>query len=354
MTLLFSPIRLRGLTVRNRIFMSPMCQYSSLDGLPTDWHLVHLGSRAVGGAGLVMVEATAVSPEGRITPADSGMWSDQHGQAFRRIADFVRGQGAAAGIQLAHAGRKASTDVPWRSGGPLSAQQGGWQPLAPTALPFAAGHPEPREMTRQDMEEVIGQFVRAARRSLAAGFQVVEIHMAHGYLLHSFLSPISNRRCDEYGGSFQNRARLPLAVARAVRNEWPADLPVFVRISAADWLEGGWDLSQSVSFSRLLKEVGIDLVDCSSGGLSPDANIPVGPGFQTPFAAKIREQAGIATAAVGMITDPVQAEHVLRTGQADAVVLARAFLRDPYWPLRAARELGGEADWPLQYLRARV
>jgi 2,4-dienoyl-CoA reductase-like NADH-dependent reductase (Old Yellow Enzyme family) len=354
MTLLFSPIRLRGLTVRNRIFMSPMCQYSSLDGLPTDWHLVHLGSRAVGGAGLVMVEATAVSPEGRITPADSGMWSDQHGQAFRRIADFVRGQGAAAGIQLAHAGRKASTDVPWRGGGPLSAQQGGWQPLAPTALPFAPGHPEPREMPRQDMEEVIGQFVRAARRSLAAGFQVVEIHMAHGYLLHSFLSPISNRRCDEYGGSFQNRARLPLAVARAVRNEWPADLPVFVRISAADWLEGGWDLSQSVSFSRLLMEVGIDVVDCSSGGLSPDANIPVGPGFQTPFAAKIREQAGIATAAVGMITDPVQAEHVLRTGQADAVVLARAFLRDPYWPLRAARELGGEADWPLQYLRARV
>jgi 2,4-dienoyl-CoA reductase-like NADH-dependent reductase (Old Yellow Enzyme family) len=350
---LFSPLRLRELEFRNRIFVSPMCQYSSLDGLPTDWHLVHYGSRAVGGAALVMVEATAVAPEGRISPADSGIWSDEHATAFERIARFIREQGAVAAIQLAHAGRKASVDVPWRGGKPLAPGEGGWQPLAPSAVPFGPGVQPPHALSAEEIETVVAQFAAAARRALAAGFQVVEVHMAHGYLLHEFLSPLSNRRGDEYGGSLDSRLRLPLRVAKAVRDLWPAKLPVFARISATDWVEGGWDLAQSIELSRRLKDAGIDLVDCSSGALVPEAKMPAGPGFQVPFAAAIRREAGIATGAVGYITEPCQAEQIVATGEADAVLLAREMLRDPYWPLRAARHLGVSGSWPNQYLRAK-
>ncbi len=353
MSRLFSLLQLRTLTFRNRIFVSPMCQYSSLDGYPSDWHLVHLGSRAVGGAGLVMVEATAVSPEGRISPDDSGIWSDAHAEAFAPIARFIREQGAAAGIQLAHAGRKASTDRPWQGGGPLGPDQRGWQPIAPSPLPFAHGHPVPREATAADLEAVRSQFEAAARRARAAGFQVIEVHLAHGYLLHEFLSPLSNLRKDEYGGGLENRMRFPLSITRAVRDIWPQDLPVFVRISATDWAEGGWDLEQSVELCRRLKEQGIDLIDCSSGGLVPDAVIPAGPGFQTPFAAAIRKEAGIATGTVGFITDPAQAEQIVATGLADVVFLARAMLRNPYWPLEAAKALKVDIPWPVQYLRAK-
>jgi 2,4-dienoyl-CoA reductase-like NADH-dependent reductase (Old Yellow Enzyme family) len=336
---------------RNRVFVSPMCQYSSRDGLPNDWHMVHLGSRAVGGAGLVCVEATGVSPEGRISPGDTGLWSEAHTRAFEPIASFIKSQGARAAIQLAHAGRKASTDVPWRGGKFLSEEQGGWQTLAPSAVPFG-DWPAPREMTRDDVETVVIQFADAARRALTAGFDVVELHMAHGYLLHEFLSPLSNRREDEFGGSLENRARFPLRVAEAVRAVWPDHLPLFARISATDWVEGGWDLEQSVQLSRWLKARGVDLVDCSSGGLVPGARIPVEPGYQVPFAETIRREASVATGAVGLITEPEQAEEIVATGKADAVFLARAVLRDPYWPLHAARQLGAEASWPVQYGRA--
>ncbi len=354
MSRLFTPLKLRGLQLRNRVFVSPMDQYSSREGLATDWHFVHLGSRAVGGAGLVMVEASAVSPEGRISPLDSGIWSQDHARAFRRITAFMREQGAVAGIQLAHAGRKASTAAPWRGGVPLAPEDGGWVPQGPSALAFGEGYPVPRELGPAEIDTVVEHFAAATRYAREAGFEVVEVHMAHGYLLHSFLSPLSNHRMDEYGGSFENRLRLPLRVARAVREAWPDELPVMVRISATDWVEGGWDLEQSVALADRLRELGVDLVDCSSGGLVPDAVIPTGPGFQTPFAQAIRERVGIATAAVGLITEPVQAEHVLCTGQADAVFLGRVLLRDPYWPLRAAAVLGAEIQWPVQYARARV
>jgi 2,4-dienoyl-CoA reductase-like NADH-dependent reductase (Old Yellow Enzyme family) len=329
-----------------------MCQYSSVDGLPNDWHLVHLGSRAVGGAGLVMVEATGVSPEGRISPNDTGIWSDLHTKAFQAIASFIKSQGAVAGIQLAHAGRKASTDVPWRGGQPLKESEGGWQTMAPSPLPFTDGHPVPRQMTEQDIKMVITQFADAARRSLEAGFELVELHMAHGYLLHEFLSPLSNRREDEYGGDFEARIRFPLEVVAAVREVWPAHSPVFVRISATDWAEGGWELAQSVEFARRLGSIGVDLVDCSSGGLVPGVRIPVGPGYQTPFAAAIRRETGIATGAVGMITEAAQAEQIVSTNEADAVFLARAMLRDPYWPRHAAKALGVDISGPVQYGRA--
>ncbi|MET0624921.1 MAG: NADH:flavin oxidoreductase/NADH oxidase [Pyrinomonadaceae bacterium] len=351
MSRLFSAFSLRGLEFRNRVFVSPMCQYSSRDGLPNDWHMVHLGSRAVGGAGLVCVEATAVSPEGRISPGDTGLWSDEQARAFEPIASFVKSQGARAAIQLAHAGRKASTEVPWRGGKHLSEAHGGWQTLAPSAVPFG-DWPAPREMTRADIEAVAVQFADAARRALASGFEVVELHMAHGYLLHEFLSPLSNRREDEFGGSLENRARFPLQVAEAVRAVWPDELPLFARISATDWVEGGWDLAQSVQLSRWLRERGVDLIDCSSGGLVPGARIPVAPNYQVPFAETIRKEAGVATGAVGLINEPSQAEEIIATGKADAVFLARAELRDPYWPLHAARELGAEAHWPVQYDRA--
>ena len=354
MSALFSPLTLRSVTFRNRIFVSPMCQYSSHDGMPTDWHLVHLGSRAVGGAGLVMVEATAVSPEGRISPDDSGIWDDRHVEGFAPITRFIAEQGAVPGIQLAHAGRKASTDQPWRGGLPLGPEARGWQPVAPSPRPFGADYPVPRELTVEEMDDVVRQFREGARRALAAGFRVVEIHMAHGYLLHEFLSPLSNRRTDEFGGSLENRIRLPLRVARAVREAWPAELPLFVRISATDWVEGGWDLDQSVVLSRKLREAGVDLIDCSSGFLTPEADIPFGPGFQTPFATAIRRETGVATGTVGFITQPAQAEQIVATGLADAVLLAREMLRDPYWPLHAARSLGVNVPWPPQYERAKL
>jgi 2,4-dienoyl-CoA reductase-like NADH-dependent reductase (Old Yellow Enzyme family) len=353
MSQLFSPLRLRDVTFRNRIFVSPMCMYSAENGVPNDWHLVHLGSRAVGGAALVMVEATGVSAEGRISPGDTGLWNDAQVEAFRRITEFIALRGAVPGIQLAHAGRKASTHVPWKGGRPLAAHEGAWTTLAPSALPFDEGFPAPREMTASDIERVVSEFADAAGRAVRAGFRVVEIHAAHGYLLHEFHSPLSNRRTDMYGGSLENRTRLTLRIAEAVRSVWPAGWPLFVRISATDWVEGGWDLSQSIELSKLLKRAGVDLVDCSSGGNVPKAKIPLGPGYQVPFAEAIRREAGIATGAVGMITEPRQAEEIVARGRADAVIMARAFLRDPYWPLHAAEELGADVEWPVQYVRAK-
>ncbi|MCE5334697.1 MAG: NADH:flavin oxidoreductase/NADH oxidase [Desulfobacteraceae bacterium] len=353
MSVLFTPFRLRDVEFKHRVFVSPMCQYSSRDGMPGYWHLVHLGSRAVGGAALVMVEATSVSPEGRITPFDSGLWSSAHANAFSRIVAFLKSNGAVPGIQLAHAGRKASVDVPWRGDVPLDPASGGWEPIAPSAIPFDEKSPVPREMSGKDVCGVLEQFRESVRLSCGAGFEVLEIHMAHGYLLHEFLSPLSNRRTDEFGGSFENRIRFPLIVAETVRKIWPEKYPLFVRISCTDWVEDGWDLEQSIEFCRKLKEVGVDLIDCSSGALVPYASIPAGPGFQVPFAAAVRREADIPTGAVGFITDPAQAEQVVATGQADVVFLARQLLRDPYWPLRAAHELRAEVTWPDQYLRAK-
>ncbi len=354
MSHLFSPLTLRGITFRNRVFVSPMCQYSSVDGLPTAWHLVHLGSRAVGGAGLVVMEATAVTPEGRITFADQGLWSDAHAQALRPITAFLKSHGAVPGIQIAHAGRKASTDLPWLGGGPLDARHpNGWVPQAPSALPFGPHFQTPSALGTQDIDALIKAFAAAATRALAAGFEVLELHMAHGYLLHEFLSPLSNQRTDAYGGDLTNRMRVPLAVTRAVRAVWPESLPLFVRISATDWKEGGWDPEQSVALAAALKTLGVDLVDCSTGGLVPDARIPAGPGFQTPFATRIREKTGLPTGAVGLITDALQAEQIVATGLADCVFLGRELLRDPYWPLHAARTLHAEIPWPPQYERAK-
>jgi len=350
---LFTPLRLRETTLRNRIAVSPMCQYSAQEGLPTKWHLVHLGSRAVGGAGLVIAEAGAVLPEGRISPDDTGLWSDAHAEAWAPIARFIKEQGTVPAVQLAHAGRKASTEAPWRGGGPAGEGARGWQPVAPSPLPFAEGYPVPRELEADEITAVVGAFRDAARRAEEAGFEVVEIHMAHGYLLHQFLSPLTNRRTDEYGGTLENRMRLPLEVARAVREAFPVERPVLARISATDWVEGGWDLEQSVVFARELREAGVDLVDCSSGGTVPDAKVPLAPGYQVPFAEAIRERAGVMTGAVGLITEPAQAEAIVAGGKADLVLLARQLLRDPYWPLHAAQALGVEVPWPSQYLRAR-
>ena len=351
MSHLFSPLSLRGVTFRNRVFVSPMCQYSGADGFPSDWHLVHLGSRAVGGAGLIVMEATAVAPEGRISPDDLGIWSDAHAGAYRRINAFVEGAGAVAGIQLAHAGRKASTSAPWKGGGPEGGPTG-WPPVATSPIPFGPGYPTPRELTAAEVEALPALFAAAATRSVAGGFRVAELHMAHGYLLHQFLSPITNLRKDSFGGSLENRMRVPLAVAAAVRAVWPAEFPLFVRISATDWVEGGWDLPQSIQFVKELKRAGVDLIDVSTGGLVPTAKIPAGPGFQVPFAEAIRREAGIPTGAVGLITAPEQAEQIVATGQADAVLLGREFLREPYWPLSAARKLGADFPRPLPYQRA--
>lgn len=353
MSQLFRPLKMRDVTFKNRIFVSPMCQYSSNGGSPTDWHLVHLGSRAVGGAALVIVEATAISPEGRISQDDSGIWADKHIAGFRRITQFVESQGSLPGIQLAHAGRKASTQAPWLGGGSLLPEDGGWQTIAPSPIPFDNGYPTPKEMSLSRMETIITRFGEAAERSLEAGFKVLEIHMAHGYLLHEFLSPLSNQRNDKYGGNFDNRVRFPLEVVEQVRNVWPEHLPLFVRISATDWVEKGWSLDQSIELARRFKQSGVDLVDCSSGGLLPRVNVPTGPGYQTPFAANIRREAHIPAGAVGMITNPEQAEHIIVTGQADAVLLARQMLRDPYWPLHAATALGEDIPWPKQYRRAK-
>jgi 2,4-dienoyl-CoA reductase-like NADH-dependent reductase (Old Yellow Enzyme family) len=353
MAQLFSGLHLRTITFKNRVFVSPMCQYSSVDGMPNDWHLVHLGSRAVGGAALVIVEATAVSPEGRVSPWDTGIWSDAQAVAFERITEFIKAQGAVACLQLAHAGRKASTDLPWRGGAAISEKDGGWQPLAPSAVAFDGNSPMPRAMNADDIEAVTDRFASAAKRCLAAGFEVVELHMGHGYLLHEFLSPLSNLRDDEWGVSPEGRFRFPLKVVEAVRNVWPERLPLFVRISCTDWVRGGWDLAQSIKLCRHFKERGVDLIDCSSGGLVPDAVIPVGPGYQTPLAAAIRREVGIPTATVGCITSPAQAEQIVATGQADAVAMARELLRDPYWPLHAARSLDMDLLWPPQYRRAK-
>jgi len=352
MSKLFEKYKLRGIEFRNRIWVSPMCQYSSEDGMPTDWHLVHLGSRAVGGAALVIQEATAVSPEGRISPSDAGIWSDAHTEAYKKITAFIKSQGAIAGIQLAHAGRKASTTVPWNGDGKVDENEGGWETVAPSAIAFNENYPLPREMTLSDIEQATNDFVAGAKRSVEAGFEVIEIHAAHGYLFHEFLSSLSNKRTDEYGGSLENRMRFPLEVSKRVREAVPENLPVFVRISATDWTEDGWDLEQSIEFCKRLKEIGIDLIDVSTGGNVPHARIPVAPNYQVPFAAEIRKQVGIATAAVGMITEPTQAEEILQKGEADAVLLAREFLREPYFPFRAARELGGSVDVPKQYGRA--
>lgn len=330
-----------------------MCQYSSEGGLPTEWHMVHLGSRAVGGAGAVIVEATGVSREARISPADSGLWSEGHADAFEPIAAFIRAQGAVPAIQLAHAGRKASTAPPWEGGGLVTPARGGWIPLAPSALPFAEGYATPREMNPSDIRQVVEQFARGARLALRAGFDVVELHFAHGYLIHEFLSPLSNQRTDSYGGPLANRMRLALEIARAARAEWTPNLPLFARISATDWADGGWDLPEAIELSRALKAAGVDLIDCSSGGLVPKARIPLGPGYQVPFAEAIRKEARVATGAVGLITKPEQAESIVASGQADVVLLARELLRDPYWPLRAAKALGAEIPWPRQYARAR-
>jgi 2,4-dienoyl-CoA reductase-like NADH-dependent reductase (Old Yellow Enzyme family) len=350
---LFDPLTIRDLTLPNRILVSPMCEYSSSDGFANDWHLVHLGSRAVGGAALTMTEATAVTAAGRISPADLGIWSDRHVDGLARVVRFVRSQGSAAGIQLAHAGRKGSTSLPWD--GPLRAvppSEGGWQVCGPTAEPFANGYPTPVPLTAGGIAAIVDAFAAATARALDAGFDVVEVHAAHGYLIHEFLSPLSNSRTDGYGGSFAQRVRLCVEIVDAVRRVWPAARPLFVRISATDWADGGWDIDQSVMLARLLRDHGADLIDCSSGGNVSTARIPVAAGYQVSFAERIRREAEVATGAVGLITTPQEANEILTSGRADCVLLARELLRDPYWPLRAARELGHAASWPKQYLRA--
>jgi 2,4-dienoyl-CoA reductase-like NADH-dependent reductase (Old Yellow Enzyme family) len=354
MSKLFSPLTLRKTRFRNRIFVSPMCQYSAIDGMANPWHLVHLGSRAVGGASLVIVEATGVCPEGRITPGCLGLWSDAQRDALMPISEFIKQQGAVPGIQIAHAGRKASCDSPWNGSHFLSPENGGWQTVAPSAIALTPAHATPTALSKAEIQEIAELFMVATRRALEAGFEVIELHCAHGYLLNSFLSPLTNHRDDEYGGSLANRCRLPLAIAKAMREFWPEDKPMFVRISASDWVEGGWDIGQSIQLAKWLKAIGIDLIDCSSGGLILDAKIPVGSGYQTQLAAEIRQHAEMTTGAVGMITSAAQAEHILVTGQADAVLLARELLRDPYWPLKAARELGADIEWPIQYARAKL
>ena len=351
-SLLFEPLRLRAVTLRNRIAVSPMCQYSAVDGFANDWHLVHLGSRAVGGAGLVVMEATAVEPRGRITPFDMGIWKDDHVDFLARIARFLQSQGAVAGIQLAHAGRKASTARPWDGGKLLGESEGGWQPVAPSAVAFHEGDPAPHELSVDEIHGIVEAFAAAARRALAAGFQLVEIHAAHGYLAHEFLSPLSNRRQDQYGGSLENRMRFALETVEAVRAVWPQNLPLFVRISSTDWVPGGWDIADSVELARCLKPLGVDLVDCSSGGSSPAQQVQLGPGYQVPFAERIRREAGIRTGAVGLITSAQQAEQILHEEKADLILLAREFLRDAYFPLHAARELAAEFPPPVQYARA--
>jgi 2,4-dienoyl-CoA reductase-like NADH-dependent reductase (Old Yellow Enzyme family) len=350
---LFDPLAIRDITFANRVFVSPMCQYSSTDGYANDWHFVHLGSRAVGGAGLVFTEATAVLPEGRISPQDLGIWMDDHIEPLARIVRFVHGQGSVAGMQLAHAGRKASTYRPWSGHGTIPKSNGGWNNVvAPSALAFADQYPMPQALSIDGIKNIVSAFANAARRACEAGFDVIEIHAAHGYLIHEFLSPLSNHRTDVYGDSFENRTRILREIVTAVRGTWPERAPLFVRISASDWVDGGWDIQQSVELARRLKELGADLIDCSSGGNVPHAKIPVGPGYQTHFAEHIRREADILTGTVGMITSPVQAEHIIATGQADAVIIARELLRDPYWPLRAARELAQPVSWAVQYLRA--
>jgi 2,4-dienoyl-CoA reductase-like NADH-dependent reductase (Old Yellow Enzyme family) len=349
---LFSPFRVREIELKNRIVVSPMCEYSAKNGHPQAWHLVHLGSRAIGGASLVFTEASAVEERGRISEADTGIYEDAHIASWRPIAEFIRSHGAVPGMQIAHAGRKASTAPPWTGGKPVSVEDGGWEPVAPSALAFDSGYTVPHELSAGEIGEIVGAFRKSAERALAAGFEVLEIHAAHGYLLHQFLSPLSNARTDEYGGKFENRVHLVKQVVRAVREVWARRLPLFVRVSATDWKEGGWDLAQTIDLARQLKPLGVDLIDVSSGGAVPGVKIPWGPGYQTGFAEAIRTEAGIATGAVGMISEAVQAETILSTEQADLVFLARELLRDPYWPRRAAKALDVKIKAPVQYERA--
>jgi 2,4-dienoyl-CoA reductase-like NADH-dependent reductase (Old Yellow Enzyme family) len=349
---LFTPLRVRDIELKNRIAVSPMCEYSAEDGHPQPWHMVHLGSRAVGGAGLVMTEASAVEERGRISPQDAGIYDDAHIASWRPVTEFVKSQGAIVGMQLAHAGRKASTAAPWTGGKPVPVASGGWEPVAPSALPFDTGYNMPHSLEVGEIREVVAAFRKAAERALASGFEVIEIHAAHGYLIHEFLSPLCNARTDEYGGTFENRIRLAFEVAKAIREVWPARSPLFCRVSATDWVDGGWDLQQTIELSKRLKPAGVDLIDTSSGGAVPYAKIPTGPGYQVAFAEAIRREAGIATGAVGMITDPAQADTILATGQADLVFLARELLRDPYWPRRAAKALDVKISGPAQYGRA--
>lgn len=351
--LLFTPLELRGITSRNRIMVSPMCQYSSEDGFANDWHLVHLGTRAVGGAGVVMAEATAVEPEGRISPGDLGIWDDAHIEMLSRITAFISEMGAVPAIQIAHAGRKASSRRPWEGGGPLPENEGAWQTVAPSPVPFDDTRPAPVELSRDDIQRLVASFAAAARRAREAGFTMVEIHGAHGYLVHEFLSEYSNRREDEYGGSFDNRSRFAIEVAQAVRSEWPAEYPLAFRVSATEWVEGGWDVEDSVRLTRLLLDAGVDIIDASSGGNHSHVVPPAAPGYQVPFAEQIRRETGAITAAVGIITRPEQAEDILAQGQADIINMGRELLRDPYWPLRAAEVLGTEIEWQPQYLRAK-
>lgn len=353
MAQLFTPYQLRSLELKNRIVVSPMCQYSAVDGLANDWHLVHLGSRAVGGAGLIILEATAVSPEGRISPADLGIWKEEQVTALRRITTFIKENDTVVGVQLAHAGRKASAQAPWQGGKQLPLEQGGWDTIAPSPIPFREGDRAPQEMTDEDIQGILIDFKAAAIRALEAGFQLIELHGAHGYLFHQFLSPLSNHRTDQYGGSFENRIRLLKEVCEEVRSVWPDTLPLLVRISATDWEEGGWTPEESIELSRQLHHLGVDLIDCSSGGNVPHPKIPVGPGYQVPFAADIRQQTGIPTGAVGMITEAHQAEDIIANQQADLVFMAREMLRDPYFPLHAAKQLDAHIKWPVQYERAK-
>jgi len=347
---LLSPLTIRGVTFRNRIVMSPMCQYVAREGMADDWHLVHLGSRAAGGVSLVMVEATAVTRDGRITPGDLGIWSDEHVEPLARITRFVASQGAVPGIQLAHAGRKASCDLPWKGGaGLMTTAAGGWSVVGPSAIPFDEGNPMPTALDETGIDQIVAAFEAATKRALAAGFRVIEVHAAHGYLLHEFLSPLSNRRTDSYGGSLENRMRLLNRVAQMVRKTVPAELPVFVRISATDWVDGGWDVDQSVVLARRLKELGIDLIDVSSGGLVPKARIPVGKGYQVPLARRVRDEAEVMTGAVGLITEVSHANEIVTGGDADLVFLARELLREPYWGIKAQQELGAEPLWPISY-----
>ncbi|MBA2639419.1 MAG: NADH:flavin oxidoreductase/NADH oxidase [Nocardioidaceae bacterium] len=352
MSRLFEPLTLRDVTFANRAWVAPMCQYSAVDGQPQDWHLVHLGALAAGGAGLVMTEATSVTPQGRISPADTGIWTDEQIPAWRRITDFIRSQQTVPGIQLAHAGRKASTAPPWDGGRYVAEAEGGWGDTAgPSPLAFAE-LPAPTALSRDDIAVTVAAFARAAVRAIEAGFEVVELHAAHGYLLHSFLSPLSNQRTDEYGGDFDNRVRMLIETTEAVRQVWPERQPLFVRVSATDWAECGWDGDSTVELARRLRALGVDLLDCSTGGAIPGVRIPTGPSYQVPFAARVRREAGLPTAAVGLITEPEQAEGIIASGEADAVMMARALLRDPHWPQRAAHELGAKVRWPNQYQRA--
>ncbi|MBN9664089.1 MAG: NADH:flavin oxidoreductase/NADH oxidase [Acidobacteria bacterium] len=349
---LFSPLQLRGLKLPNRVVVSPMCQYSAVDGVANDWHLVNAGSRAVGGAGLFIVEASGVEARGRISPGDLGLYDDGQIAPLRRIVDFLHSQGTAAGIQLAHAGRKASCNLPWLGGKQLSLEEGGWQTVAPSAIPFAEGERPPSELSKTELAELVTKFAESTRRALEAGFDVVEIHGAHGYLLSEFLSPLANHRADEYGGSFENRTRFPLEVTDAVRAAWPADKPLFYRITSTDWAEGGWTADDTVRFAAILKQHGVDLLDCSSGGTVAHAKIPVAPGYQVQFAERVRNEAGLASGAVGFITEAAQAEAILAEGKADLVLLAREMLREPYWAILAAKQLGATPHVPPQYQRA--